>query len=267
MSATSWTIPKLALILKDKLPIFILIMSPRRQAQTRISSRKSLLEKKAPQYAAPPVMQPKLQRKTERELPEWKPESSRKPSPLERLGHSGTQAKPELRGSQAIVQRTLEEVESSLDSGKTKDGVESFTSSSTGSSGGDAIVQRTLDHVEARLGPGKTLGGLEAYCRTIEFSPENVGFLRACRVWRGLGRGANIAAQTKIYNKYIVSYGCINIAYDPTRRDLVARQQQSVTSGVPDVTIFDAAEKEVTRLLVNDVVPRYNKQAEDTKVG
>lgn len=244
-------------------------MSPRRrQTKTRISARKSLLEKKAPHFAAPPVVQPKLQRKTESDLPEWKPESSRQSSPLDRLRHSGTlQAKPEPNGGQAIVQRTLEEVESSLDSGKTMDGVESLTPSSTGSSGGDAIVQRTLDHVEATLGPDKTLGGLEAFCRTVEFSPENIGFLRACRVWRGLGRGANVVAQTQIYNKYVVSYGCINIPDVPIRRDLATSQQDSVNSGVPDVTIFDAAETEVTRLLVNDVVPRYNRQQEDTKVG
>lgn len=248
-------------------------MSPRRRSpKTRISPRKSLLEQKAPQYAASPVVQPKVQRKTDQELPEWKPGGSGKASPLERLRHSaGVQAKPEPRGSHAIVQRTLEEVESSLDSGKTMDGREALTPSSTGSSGvssgGDAIVQRTLEGVEARLGPGKTLGGLEAYCRTVEFSPENVGFLRACRVWRGLGRSANVAAQTKIYNKYIVSYGCINIADDPTRQDLVARQRDSVTSGVADVTIFDDAEREVTRLLTSDVVPRYNRQAEDTKLG
>lgn len=247
-------------------------MCPRRRStKTRISSRKSLSEQKAPQYAAPPVVQPKVQRKTDSELPEWKPGGSGKASPLERLRHSaGVQAKPEPKGSHAIVQRTLEEVESSLDSGQTLDGVESLTPSSTGSSGvssgGDAIVQRTLDQVEARLAPGKTLGGLEAFCRTVEFSPENIGFLRACRVWRGLGRGANVAAQTKIYDKYIASYGAINIG-SPMRTEIDNRQQQSVTDGVPDVTIFDKAEKEITRLFVNDVVPRYNREAEDTKIG
>lgn len=206
-------------------------MNPRRrQTQTRISARQSLLEKKAPHFAAPPVIQPKLQRKTETELPEWKPDSSRQSSPLERLRHSGTlQAKPELRGSQAIVQRTLEQVES-------------------------------------RLGEGKTIGGLEAFCRTIEFSPENVGFLRACRVWQGLGRGANLAAQTRIYNKYIVGSQTINIS-SSQRIEIINRHRQSVASGVPDVTIFDNAEKEITSLLTSNVVPRYNKQAEDTKVG
>ncbi|MDJ1172855.1 hypothetical protein [Roseofilum capinflatum] len=51
------------------------------------------------------------------------------------------------------------------------------------------------------------------------------------------------------------------------RTEIDNRQQQSVTDGVPDVTIFDKAEKEITRLFVNDVVYRYNRQAEDTKLG
>lgn len=259
-------------------------MSPRRrQTKTRISSRSSLSEKKAPQFAAPPVVQPKLQRQIDRELPEWKPGGSGQSSPLERLGHSpSVQTKLEPRsgvgqnGGHAVVQRTLDEVEAKLGSGKTTDGLESFTQSTTESSpvnssgvesgGGNAVIQRTLAGVEAALGQGKTIGGLEAFARTIEFSPENVGFLRACRVWRGLGRGANITAQTKIYNKYIVSYGRVNLSFR-VRDALVTRQQDSVTSGVPDVTIFDDAEKEVTSLLVSDVVPRYNREQEDTKLG
>ncbi|MDB9517990.1 DUF4157 domain-containing protein [Roseofilum reptotaenium CS-1145] len=73
-------------------------MNPRRR-QTRISPRQSLLaqKEKAPQYAVPPVVQPKIQRKTGSELPEWKPSESRKSSPLERLRYSaGVQAKLEI---------------------------------------------------------------------------------------------------------------------------------------------------------------------------
>ncbi|MDJ1169893.1 DUF4157 domain-containing protein [Roseofilum sp. BLCC_M154] len=73
-------------------------MSPRRrQTKTRISRRKENPESSSPQFAAPPVIQPKAQRKTEQELPEWKPGGSGKPSPLQRLQPSATlQAKLEI---------------------------------------------------------------------------------------------------------------------------------------------------------------------------
>ncbi|MDJ1172859.1 hypothetical protein [Roseofilum capinflatum] len=73
-------------------------MSPRRrQTKTRISRRKENPESSSPQFAAPPVIQPKAQRKMEKELPEWKPGGSGKPSPLQRLQPSATlQAKLEI---------------------------------------------------------------------------------------------------------------------------------------------------------------------------
>jgi hypothetical protein len=73
-------------------------MSPRgRQTKTRISRRKETSESSSPQFAAPPVIQPKAQRKTEQELPEWKPGGSGKPSPLQRLQPSAAlQAKLEI---------------------------------------------------------------------------------------------------------------------------------------------------------------------------
>jgi hypothetical protein len=73
-------------------------MSPRRhQTKTRISRRKETSENASPQFAAPPVIQPKAQRKTEQELPEWKPGGSGKPSPLQRLQPSAAlQAKLEI---------------------------------------------------------------------------------------------------------------------------------------------------------------------------
>ncbi|MDJ1169894.1 hypothetical protein PMG71_10695 [Roseofilum sp. BLCC_M154] len=73
-------------------------MSPRRRyIKTHVSRRKETSENTSPQFAAPPVIQPKAQRKMEKELPEWKPGGSGKPSPLQRLQPSATlQAKLEI---------------------------------------------------------------------------------------------------------------------------------------------------------------------------
>ncbi|MDJ1178165.1 hypothetical protein PJF56_04740 [Roseofilum sp. BLCC_M91] len=73
-------------------------MSPRRrQTKTRISRRRETSENASPQFAAPPVIQPKIQRKIEWELPEWKPRSNSKSSPLQRLQPSAAlQAKLEI---------------------------------------------------------------------------------------------------------------------------------------------------------------------------
>ncbi|MDJ1178164.1 DUF4157 domain-containing protein [Roseofilum sp. BLCC_M91] len=73
-------------------------MSPRRrQTKTRISRRQETSENASPQFAAPPVIQPKIQRKIERELPEWKPGGNSKSSPLQRLQPSAAlQAKLEI---------------------------------------------------------------------------------------------------------------------------------------------------------------------------
>ena len=59
-----------------------------RRRQTRISARQSLRQQQEPQFAAPPVLQPKVQQTTEQKLPEWKPGGSRKSSPLQRLRNS-----------------------------------------------------------------------------------------------------------------------------------------------------------------------------------
>ena len=47
-----------------------------RQYQTRTSSQKSSSGKKQPQFTAPPVIQPKADKKAKAELPEWKPGGS-----------------------------------------------------------------------------------------------------------------------------------------------------------------------------------------------
>ncbi len=241
----------------------------RHQYQARISPRQSTPESKTPRFTLPPIVQPKLQKKTPTELPEWQPGKSRAPHILQRLRDS-----PALQTQSAISQpqdlshpptdavalahRVLGQIISPAPATQRDHNTNTVQPSSH-----HTVIQRTLERVEAKLKSGKTLGGLEAFARTVEFSPENIGFLRACRVWRGLGRGANIAAQTSIYNKFITK---INIP-SAVRAELNNRHQASVAAGVPDVTIFDVAEREIADLIISNVLPRYNAQAEDTVLG
>ena len=70
----------------------------RRQTKTRISARQPSRQKKKPQFAAPPVIQPKVQRKTAKELPQLKTVIGRHPNPLERLRNSQSVQRQVERG-------------------------------------------------------------------------------------------------------------------------------------------------------------------------
>ncbi|MDJ1184708.1 hypothetical protein [Roseofilum casamattae] len=111
------------------------MVTRRRKSKTRISSHQSSSQNQEPQFAAPPVIQPKVQRKTDGKLPQVK--RGRHSNPLERLRNSGAlQTKLERGRSNHPEQQPAE--------GTTSDVVQQRSSSAPTAQQPGAIVQREI---------------------------------------------------------------------------------------------------------------------------
>ncbi|MDJ1184710.1 hypothetical protein [Roseofilum casamattae] len=107
----------------------------RRQTKTRISSHQPSRQKKKTQFAASPVIQPKVQRKTAKELPQLKSVIGRHPNPLERLRNSpSVQRKVERGQSNNLDTQQLE--------GTTRDAIQPLSSAAPTAEQPGATIQR-----------------------------------------------------------------------------------------------------------------------------
>lgn len=123
-------------------------------------------------------------------------------------------------------------------------------------SGGNTPIQRTMDDVVSQLPNGAKWSDFTSYALS-EFNQEGPSFLQAASVYRKMGRGTTVAAAQKIYDKYcaVGSSKEINVS-SRVRGNLTQAMTDSTTSGVPDVLMFDAAEREITSLC-GDILIRF----------
>jgi hypothetical protein len=99
-----------------------------------------------------------------------------------------------------------------------------------------------------------------------EFSNEGISFLRAIGEWRSNFRevtsSTRAARARRIYRTYIHHSGILVVNLPATIKNEITRIMEGSNDDLVTITLFDAAKREVSRLLERDAVPRFRRKFE-----